>query len=554
MRMNTESIVVGLFLLVLIFVGPGEYLDHSINHDFPYGYGASDSFQHQIRAESIKDMGNFRYEATYIAKGFEGVVGRYPPVLYHLAVSLSIAAGIEVYDAIYFMLFFFGSLAVVLMYLIIREYHKMVALLSLPLGMLIFSFPPSLGFYWGHWPSLLSQVFLVLLFWGVLRSDLEGAYVLIAAAFGAIVMTHTSEAIFGGVFLLLYFLHKIVSRSLDKQRMMNVGIGISIAIVISSYFLVIFMNTWAKAQPYHFSVIPVWNGNPGFYLTGFGLILIVLALGLMVSLFKMKESSVATLLGMAMLISGYMNYVGFDFRSFQLRFFWPIYFMVFFGLGLYMLLKLVPKEFHAMGSIAIVVVFVSLFSGMFSLPVLAESKTHSIPASPSVRGLGQGMLDTYHWEAFKWIEKNTKEDAKIYFFYGDIYGNDAVLRNSKRFHAQVDPQGFVSMLQERKIAREYLSELPGDNGGIVAIRTGMLSFENIESTKPQEYYFGKKDVCEFDYFVFDRVSRQEPLAQYNMIIASELEKMGSKAVFANNAIVIVENGKIGGDCIAETSF
>jgi len=131
-KIDLDKIILLIFFVIILFVGPGVLFDHKIKHDFPFAYGASDAFQHQIRAEAIKDAGNFRYEATYISKGLENVVGRYPPVIYHLAVIWSYAAGIEAYDSIYFIVVFFAVIAGFVMYFIIRNFNKTVALLSIP--------------------------------------------------------------------------------------------------------------------------------------------------------------------------------------------------------------------------------------------------------------------------------------------------------------------------------------------------------------------------------------------------------------------------------------
>ena len=66
---------------------------------------------------------------------------------------------------------------------------------------------------------------------------------------------------------------------------------------------------------------------------------------------------------------------------------------------------------------------------------------------------------------------------------------------------------------------------------------------------------GKKDICSFDYYVFDRSSRQPVLAQYNLLIASELQDDGSAAkVFENQVSVIMKNNNPGADCIEERNF
>ena len=128
-KVDLEKIILLCFFVAILFLGPGVLFDHKIKHDFPFAYMASDAFQHQVRAEAIKDMGNFRYEAVYISSGLEGTVGRYPPALYHLAVILSYSAGIEVYDSIYFIVTFFAIIAAFIMYFIIRNFNKTVALI-----------------------------------------------------------------------------------------------------------------------------------------------------------------------------------------------------------------------------------------------------------------------------------------------------------------------------------------------------------------------------------------------------------------------------------------
>src|SRR3989338_9922551 len=114
-RFDIEKAALAAAFLLFLYMGPGALLGHGISHDYPFGYLASDAFQHQTRAEAIKDAGNFRYEANYISHGFENAVGRYPPIIYHLAVILSYLTKLEVYDSIYFIVFFLASLSAIIM-------------------------------------------------------------------------------------------------------------------------------------------------------------------------------------------------------------------------------------------------------------------------------------------------------------------------------------------------------------------------------------------------------------------------------------------------------
>jgi hypothetical protein len=192
--------LLAIFFSFFLFIAPGVLFDHKIKHDFPYAYMSSDAFQHQVRAESIKDAGNFRYEASYISHGFEKVIGRYPPLLYHLAVILSYSAGIETFDAIYLMVFLAVLLSVLVFYLIVKNFNKNVAIISLPLAIMLVTPPlfianqgnlePSslginTGFAFGHWPALTAQFFLIVFAWCIMNIQIDRFYALAGIIFSS---------------------------------------------------------------------------------------------------------------------------------------------------------------------------------------------------------------------------------------------------------------------------------------------------------------------------------------------------------------------------------
>ena len=555
-KVDLEKIILILFFAIFIFIGPGVLFDHKIQHDFPYAYGASDAFQHQIRAEAIKDAGHFRYETSYIVKGFEDVVGIYPPVLYHLAVIISYTTGTEVYDAIYFTVVFLAIISSFVMYFVIRKFNKTVALLSLPLTMLIFSFPVSMGFLWGHWPSILSQSFLILFFWSVMRMNIKRGYILVALSLSATALTHTSETIFAFIFLALFFAIKLIIKKLDKDDIKNMILSLIIFFIISVYYLIIFMNTWAKSDSYSFAVQPVWEGNPGFYIAGFGLLLIPVIVGIIFSFLRLKDMHVALISAFAMLIGGFLNYVGFSYRAFQIRFFWPIYLSVFVGFGTYTLLKFIVKKWNFVYTSALFIIIIVFLGGVIKLPILKQTEVQVIPSIPHFNmATSPGIMDPFHWESLNWISDNTETNATIYFFYGDIYNQDALLRNSKRIHYQVVPGDFIKSLQERKIKKEYITEFPGDDGQTFTYRTSFFKFINHLATTSSEFSSIPRNICNFDYYVFDKASRQQVLAQYNLIIANDLIKNDFiNPVFENQLVVILKNNNPGDDCIEERSF
>ena len=551
-KVELEKIILLVFFAAMLFLGPGVLFDHKISHDFPFAYFASDSFQHQTRAEAIKDLGN-KFDAPYIVKGNENFIMIYPPVMYQLTITLSYASGLETYDAVYFVTVFFAVIASLVMYFVIRSFNKTVAILSLPLSLLIFSSPASTGFSWGHWPSVIAQSFLILVFWSVARMNIRHSFVLTAIALSGTALAHTSATIFALIFFALFFGLKLILRKLTKEDLKSMALAAITFIIISFYYLVIFINTWAVKQPYEFSILPVWEGNPGFYIAGFGLLLIPMAIGIAFSIAKIKASHVAIISSIAMLIGGFMNYAGFQVRSFQTRFFWPIYLSVLVGLGIYVALKLVIKKCSIIYTSALFIVLLVMFSGIANFPIIKQTNIQIIPSIPHLnRDTSSGLMDPFHWEALTWFNDNTPKDATVYFFYGDIYSQDAILRNTKRLHQQVVPEDFVNALQERKIKKEYITEVPGDSAGSFYRRTSFFHFTRVD--KIPGLYFGPRNICNFDYHVFDKVSRQDVLAQYNLLIANEMLKKGAEVVFDNNIVIILKNNNIGDDCIEERSF
>ncbi|MBI2658933.1 hypothetical protein HYX05_02405 [Candidatus Woesearchaeota archaeon] len=528
-----------------MFIGPGILFDHKIKHQFPYAYLASDAFQHQVRAEAIKDAGNFRYEAFYISKGYDDAIGRYPPVLYHIAVIYSYLGNFEVYDSIYFITFLFSCFGILVFYLVIRAFNKNIAILSLPLSLLIFSKTPMIGFVWGHWPFLLGQFFLVALFWGFAKISLEKSFLFIGIFLGAVILSHTANLVFALFFAFLFLVMQLLNKNLSWVLIRKIIYICIIAFVLTVYYLIIFKNTWVITQPYQFALMPVWS-DPGLYILDFKIIAAFIFIGAIFSMLSFKAgANTATLASFSMLLLGFGNYIGFGWRAFQIRFLWPIYLSFFFGFAAYKILRFFIKNWGTIHSVIFGLFFIFLFVGVVKMPFILQYEKFS----------NSGLMDDYHWSALKWLSGNAEHDSKIYFLYGDIYSQDALLRNSKRLHYQVDPDDFAKALQNKKLKRYYVSEQPGDGGGGIAVRKGLFRFEYPIQSRPPEDFFGHQDICNFDYVVLDKVSRQPVLAQYNLIIAAELlKKEYIKQVFENDAVMILKNKNIGDDCIEERSF
>ena len=543
-KLDLEKVFLVLFFGVFLLLGNGFLFGHRLQHDYPYAYLASDAFQHQTRAQGIKDAGSYKNEPSYIVMGVQNAVGYYPPALYHLGVILSYVSGLEVYDTIYFLVFFFAAVASLVMYFIIKQFNKNVALISLPVSLLVFSGGLYTGFAWGHWPTIASQFFLICVFWYSSRTDLNKSYIFLGIFTAATFMTHTSETVFAAIYLVLFFIaSSIINKKIGLSLTKNFIFGAIIALIAVFHYLVIFRYVWGVRQTFEFAVSKTWD-NPTMYLSDFKLLLLFMAAGIIFSLLSIRKSLVPALASISMIIIGNGNYFGFREKAFQLRFLWPVFLSFLIGFGICQLLKFLIKEWKTSYSIVLSVAMAVLII------------TPAVPLMPHYRLLeSSGLMDSLHWESFSWLAKNTEKGAKIYFFYGDIYSQDALLRNSKRMHYQITPEGMVDAIQKKEIRRVYDSELPGDGGGGGPYRKSFFSFGFGIDELPKDVRSPKQDICKFNYLVFDRAASQQAFAQYNLLVASELAKKEYiHPVFENNYVVILKNNNPGADCIEQRNF
>jgi len=546
-----ESLFLILIFCTLLWTSVATLWDHRIKHDFPYGYMASDTFQHQVRVESIKLMGNYKFEAPYIVAGYNDNPGFYMPIMYHLGVIFSYLTGLETYDITYLMLFIFGSLTPIMFYVIIKRFNTKVAILSLPFSILLFSRAPYTGFTWGHWPTIISHFLLIAFCFSVINLNLDKFYFLFAVLLSGVFMTHSSEAAYGMFFVFLFFgVNFLIYKKIEFSKLKKLALGMLIFFVLSFYYLIVFKNTWLViGGGYSFSVMPRWEGSIAFYLPDFGILLVFLVIGAIASIFFFKKKKFEpTLIGITLLIFGLANYYGYPRQAFDVRILWPVYFSFFIALGLYVLLRLLIKVDLKL-SLAISVVILILLNIDTGIAWIPHTERYSSP----------GIMNKYEWDMYKWFQSNV-DSGKVLFFYGDSYGQNAILRNTHLPPYMVSTKYFVSALQNKTVKRYYRMSLLGDHHGVNYVYRKSFfeygSHAREEESKDPNYYYGwMGDICDFDYYVFDKASRQPVLAQYNILIAKELLKAKwIKPAYDNELVIVLQNNKLGEDCLNETKI
>lgn len=542
MRLKLDSTIewayVFLFSVFLAYIGMAASMGHQLKHPFPYGFSASDAFGEIAYTEGIQDLGNYKFLPSYLRAGFSDTLGFHMPISNHIFAIFSFASGLQVWDSLLVIGFLYSIFAILAMYLLIRNFNRNIALISIALAVFLYTRNFNIIYSWGQWDLIIATMLLISAVWALGRFEMKYGYILFAILASGTALTHITEAVFLFMFTALFFIIRLAKKKSSFGELKKLAVSGIIAAAICFYYLIIFKFGYAAGgvdNTIRYQA-PEWFDAA---LGQFGLLQFLIIGGLLVSLFLLftGTESAALLFGVFMLFIGYTNFVSsFAPRAFQTRYLWPIHLSVLIGTLIYFLLKLVIKEWKVVYSIAIGIVL-----------------TSSITYAYYEKNSGSGIMDQYHWEQMMWVRQNTAKDAKLLYFYGDPYSQEAILWNQKRVSYRVSMEDFANAIKERKIKREYVVGVAAADDAELLYRKSSFSFGYHYEEVNMSDYFGKKDICEFDYFVFDKIGRQQALAQYNLLIANELVKSGAQPIF-DNGVLMLKNSNIGGNCIEERSI
>ncbi|MBI2143971.1 hypothetical protein HYU17_02360 [Candidatus Woesearchaeota archaeon] len=565
-----ETVLLLAFFSAILYLGPAAAAQHQIRHDYPVGYAASDSFQHQARAESIKQMGQYRNEAPHIVAGLTDIIGFYPPVLYHTTVLLAHLTGIETYDALMLLIGLAMALGALAAYYLARSLGKAVAVLALPLTLFMATGKPFLGAVtFGQMPFFLSAVFLLATAWALTKINEPKGYVLAAIFLAGTIMTHTSETIFITMLFAGIMLAAAVAAT-AKERNIIAGLKAAVkdnrqlifavggAAAITLYFIPMFIGIWVKALPYKFSVERISASFPAatVFPKDFGLMQYSIVAGIIATaifaiqkraeLGKLLHSRLFPLLFSAyMLIAGYGTYAGFGLRSFQLRLAWPLFLAPLAAFGTYQaarlaltpLLKRFPKS--------------NAYAGYLTYTAIAIILGAAVVASHYEKP-SQGSIDKGRWDAMRWLAENTPKDAKAYVLYSHVYSQTSSLYNTERQTYFLELQPFISMINQLsstgELNRTSYVTIPSDSGPGFPYRTGLFSFgRHIPTTKTSDH----TDICSADYYLIDKAFPEPALTQANLYFMQQFIKANMTVEYDSPAAAVLRNRNKGGNCFAQ---
>jgi hypothetical protein len=566
-----EAVLLIAFFTAILYLGPGAASGHKIVHTSPTGYGASDAFQHEARVESIKQMGQYKNEASYLVVGLKDLPGFYPPLLYHIPVLLSDLSGIPSYDALFLIMGLVLALGAMAVYFLTSNISKQAAILAMPMAIFIVIGKPFLGIMtFGQMALAMSSMFLVALAWSISKSSEKLSWALIALFFAATINTHTSETVFFGFLLgtlaMVVIISKLIFGTGIKGKISgiweairenkNLIIGVFAGFAISFYFLDIFIGAWMKAQAHltkSESISPSFPAASVFVEKDFGFMVAAIFIGIVlmaILLFQKRRelgrifqnpAIFSIIFSFWMLLVGLSTYIGFGLRAFQARMFWPITLAPLAGFGIYQLLKIISgliptaKEKLPYISIALAIIL-----------CIAAVKIYYTEPSP-------GSMDSYRYEPMKWVAENTPQDTRVFAFYSFVYAQTSALYNTQRvtYFMELDTLAKLmnGMTANGTINRTVQVTIASDSGIGFPNRKGILNYGQRIYDTPTG---GLIDICNASYYIIDRAfpTNAQQIAQANMYLLQRFLNGNMTVVFDNNAVTVLKNDKQNGDCFA----
>lgn len=512
--------VFGLFF----WYGPGLSMEHSIVHEFPFNYRASDAFVHLSYLQGLNESGAWKYYKPGISLGYGDVLAFNPPLLYLAADQFSIISGLPLHDSIYYLIYFFCAVAVFLAFGFAYIYSELGAVLLLPFALIFTVDRWTTLFTWGTWPYVLGSVFLIACFIVVRRPYLL-ALMLAGAA-----LSHTSEYIFACAFVIAYMVY--------TGRIFKWVVPIAISFFLSLYYLTIFKYTWMVVTPYNFKVQlastykGIWIPSlASFNLLGYVLIpaiiiLLIILLSNLLTRHKINQLQFAILF---ILIVSFTNLVGFGLRAFQTRLFWPIYL----GLIPCVVWQYIPKfKFKS----------IAAFS-LGSLICLALVGTTTYEESPSL----YGIISPEKWALFNYIN-SLSEDSRVLFFFNIRFDQNAqfFILNKRAYY--VLPSSIDEQFNQRKLSPIHkIYHLGEGKSNYAYFNNFQFKYHLTEYGSPIK----NESVCEYDYLVFDDTlsSRYSRYKEYGDLIQGALGDYNILPIFQSYDFKVYELKE--GDCFDE---
>ena len=552
MKIKTEPIFLILVFGILLFLGFGGLFSRQLVHDFPQGTIANDAFYKYNRAHYLIESGNFKYQEWYTAEGRKDTDQDDAPLTYFLTAIYSLNSGIPDFDTYQFLGILVKILSVFVMYLIIRKLNKKIALAAIGITGFIFIKNNFISFHYGWIPITLAGSLIVFVIWILLSSELEYIWIILGLALAGVMLTHLSEFWYTILIVGLYFCYLLLINKLNFKILKNPLLALIIFIPTTLYYLPVSLRQFFSLASSDTGIVLSAFRIPTFPITvlkDFGFFLPLIIVGIILSAYyclKDKEKFKFLVPILTITAVSFLPLFNFSDRIYQIRFFWPVFFMLFFGFAIYFILNLnfIKKYLKHYSNEAMVIVSLLLL-------VLSINYYYAAP-NPSSLIVNQDI-----WNGMQWVQQNIPEnieDNSILVVHGDSYQQVGTFLMFGRIIYQIKDEDYLAKLNTGQVSKNYVIR-KFIHGYDYFKRTGFFTFEPIKLGKPEwEETRGweETDLCSFDYYVIDKPSRFPQVTAYNLKIRETLLKNNNfEEVFSNSWYSILKNNNPGADCLGE---
>lgn len=520
-----EIICLCVFLLCLLFFLHPFTEDKQISHDSPYKFVAGDLFWLGGYSEGIKETGNAGIMAPYLVEGEQDVAFFRPPLSALTWASVSIFSDIEVYDIEFNSNLLFAVLFMLFLYVILREKSVPLALFSLPLCFLLFTFPFSYFITWGMQMSNFNFLFVLIAFLCLYYMREKFFVPVFSVLLIGGLYSHVRETIMLFTALAFYLLLLFIKK---KDYIMPIKKILASTVVASVFFvpyLFIIMKTPNATKVSSLVRLTTqFSTSSAVYLSDMSWWIVLVGIGVLLFfllLFTSKVSKgtiIAYSFSLGFLFSSYVSVLGN--KATQIRHFFPLYLAPFMGLAInqaYVLLKSKKKHYFLLGFVVVACGILVFFFLPTAIPDYAVS-------NPST------------YDSFRYIWANTPEEASFLILQGDNFYQETLFYFLKRKGHLLHQQELNALLKNESF---YLEEIPISTISFphYVKRQGVFSFEGGVIDRER-----KVAVCDYNYVYFNILSRNSDVQYLNRALVNHLvSNLNFSIVHQNDLAVTLKN-------------
>jgi hypothetical protein len=532
-----------LILLILII---GVYVRLNLNElpiTHPGNIKAADPFYHAIITEIIIDTHQWKYYPEYISFGVEKQINQQPPLLYINAAILSLLSNIPAWATIYFIVALVAGLRILFLYLLTLEItkNKKIATLSA----IFYILPQKIDawfyeIYIGLWIQVFSLSFLIAfawLFFRYLNKKENWTLITLSLCITAVLLSHPQDLIFLIIPVLYLTYHLLIKEKTDiKKKIKKAAYFIFIPLINLIALSPWMLYVWKKGG---YNV--TWNPNPfpkeylgGLTTPGLSFIpialLILAILGALIVIIKWKHYK--KLIGMTLLFFGitYLlphflvspHYIG------RARTILPIFIAPYLAIATYLIIDTLRKILNLKIKPKTIYLFLIVLILLISIT----------PYSTLKDKIKYEHIDQEKWEAFKWIQRNLKENNTI-LFLEDC--QQASCLYTKIRAATISQEEFIKKMNEfietKTLPQQYKIGWASDTlWDFPAKEITKFKFEKIDKKK---YLTDSMNITDFDYIYLRNLNKN--IQGLNDLLIQELTKNNFKIIYKKGSIIILKN-------------